>query len=63
MKILKSDNSPLVSIIIPSYNTEQYIGKCLDSLLNQTYINLEIICVDDGSTDQTVEVLKKYQIK
>ena len=40
----------LVSVIIPFYNEEQYIGDCLISLIKQTYKNIEIICVDDGST-------------
>lgn len=49
----------LVSIIIPIYNCENYIKKCLDSLINQTYKNIEIICINDGSLDNTYEVLKK----
>ena len=53
----------LVSIIIPVYNTEKYIGKCLDSLVNQTYKELEIICVDDGSTDSSREIIHKYEKK
>ena len=42
-----------VSIVIPCYNVEQYVEKCLDSVIHQTYVNLEIICIDDGSTDTT----------
>lgn len=52
--------SPLVSIIVPVYNTEQYLCKCLDSLINQSYHNLEIICVNDGSSDNSLDILNKY---
>ena len=45
----------LVSVIIPAYNIEDYIGRCLDSIISQTYKNLEIIVVDDGSRDHTGE--------
>ena len=41
-----------ISVIIPVYNVEQYLGHCLDSVINQTYKNLEIICVNDASTDR-----------
>lgn len=51
---------PKVSIIVPIYNTEKYIRECLLSLLNQTYKNIEIICIDDGSTDSSLSILKKY---
>ena len=51
----------LVSIVVPIYNTEQYISKCIESLINQTYKNLEIILVDDGSTDNSFNICKKYQ--
>lgn len=46
-----------VSIIIPVYNTALYLRKCLDSAKNQTYTNLEIICVDDGSTDGSEKIV------
>ena len=51
----------LVSIVVPIYNTEQYISKCIESLINQTYKNLEIILIDDGSTDNSFNICKKYQ--
>ena len=56
-------NNSLVSIIIPVYNTAEYLPQCLDSLLNQTYPHLEIVCVDDGSTDNVWAVLQEYAVK
>lgn len=50
-----------VSIVIPVYNAENYIEECLDSLLAQTYPDFEIICVDDGSEDRSLEILRKYE--
>lgn len=50
-----------VSIIIPIYNAEKYIEKCLTSVINQTYQNIEIICIDNNSTDNSIDILKKYQ--
>lgn len=50
-----------LSIIVPVYNVEHYLEECLDSLLRQKYKSMEIICVDDGSTDGSAEILKKYQ--
>lgn len=55
------NNTPLISVIVPAYNVEKYIKTCLDSLVSQTYPNFEIIVINDGSTDQTEEVLKDYQ--
>lgn len=53
-------NQPRVSIIVPAYNCENYIKQCVDSLLAQTYSNVEIIVVNDGSTDNTWELLSEY---
>lgn len=54
---------PLVSILIPAYNVENYIEECLDSVVNQTYRNLQVVVVDDGSTDRTGEILDRYSEK
>ncbi len=51
---------PLVSIIVPVYNVEKYLSQCIDSLINQTYSNLEIILINDGSTDSSLLICKKY---
>ena len=53
-------NNPLVSIVVPIYNTAKYLLACLDSIINQTYQNLEIILVDDGSTDDSYQIAKDY---
>ena len=50
----------MISIIVPVYNVEAYLPQCLDSLINQTYQDLEIICVNDGSTDGSLEILQQY---
>lgn len=50
-----------ISVIIPVYNTENYLQECLDSVINQTYDNLEIIIINDGSTDNSLEVCNKYK--
>lgn len=51
---------PKISVVVPVYNSEKYIKKCVESLLNQTYNDLEVILVDDGSTDKSEEILNSY---
>ena len=53
-------NNPLISIIVPCYKVEQYLPKCVDSILNQAYSNLEIFLVDDGSPDKSGEICDEY---
>lgn len=55
------NNNDLISIIVPVYNVEKYLPKCLDSIINQTYKNLEVILINDGSTDKSGEICKKYK--
>lgn len=55
--------SPLVSIVVPVYNVENYLSQCLDSIFSQTYNNLEVICINDGSTDNSAQILASYQKK
>lgn len=54
---------PVVSVIIPMYNVEMYLRECLDSVVNQTLKNIEIICVDDGSPDRSAEIADEYAAK
>lgn len=49
-----------VSVVVPIYNVEKYLEKCLDSLCQQTFKNFEVICVNDGSLDKSEEIIDKY---
>ncbi len=62
-KISKHLNSPKVSIIVPVYNVEKFLNRCIDSLLSQTLKDIEIICINDGSTDKSLDILKNYESK
>jgi len=55
-----NNTQPLVSVIVPIYNVEKYLANCLDSLINQTLKDIEIICVDDGSTDDSSVIIAEY---
>lgn len=54
---------PEITVIVPVYNVEKYLGKCLDSILSQSFSNIEIICVNDGSTDNSRKILQDYKNK
>ena len=56
-------NNELISVIVPVYKVENYLRECLDSIINQTYKNLEIILVDDGSPDKSGEICDEYALK
>ena len=58
-----SENNPLVSVIVPIYKIERYLGICIESILNQTYHNLEVILVDDGSPDKCPDICDLYANK
>lgn len=53
-------NDTMVSVIIPFYNVEKYIAKCIESVIHQSYRNIEIIMVDDGSPDSSALIVKEY---
>lgn len=52
---------PKISVIVPVYNTENYIGRCIDSILNQSFSNFELILINDGSNDRSSEIIKNYE--
>ena len=55
--------NPLISVIVPIYNMENYLEKCLDNLINQTLKEIEIICINDGSVDNSLKILKNFANK
>jgi glycosyltransferase involved in cell wall biosynthesis len=52
---------PFISIVVPIYNTEKYLSKCINSLIKQTFSDIEIILVNDGSPDNSIEIMRKYE--
>lgn len=60
---MEKNNFPLVSLITPGWNGVSFVGRLLDSILNQTYPNMEYIYIDDGSTDGTKDVVLSYKEK
>ena len=58
-KFIEKNKSPKISIIVPVYNREKYLEKCINSIIKQDFKDIEIICVNDGSTDNSLEILKK----
>jgi len=58
-----NQETPLISVIVPIYNSEKYLMKCIDSICSQTYTNLEIILVNDGSTDKSITICNQFADK
>jgi glycosyltransferase involved in cell wall biosynthesis len=61
--VFEINAAPKISVIIPVYNTEQFLRECLDSVLNQTFTDFEVICINDASTDRSLEILREYAAK
>lgn len=57
---MELSKTPMVSVIVPVYNVERFLAQCLDSVLGQTFKDFEIVCIDDGSTDASSEILQQY---
>ena len=60
---MNEPKTPKVTVIIPVFNTEKYLHECLESVINQTLKEIEIVCIDDGSTDNSLEILREYAAK
>ena len=64
MRSIVSERSDIaLSIIVPCYKVEAYLPKCLDSLMNQTLSNIEVICINDGSPDHCIDILRDYEAR
>lgn len=57
---MQTDAQPLVSVIVPTYNTEKFLDQCLESIRAQTHRNLEVLCINDGSTDGSLDIMKRH---
>lgn len=57
----KMNNNPMISVVMPVYNAEKYLGEAIQSILNQTYTDFEFIIINDGSTDKSLEIIEKYK--
>ena len=60
MMLQNQGEQPLISVVVPVYNVAEYLPECVDSIINQTYKNLEIILVDDGSPDACPDICDEY---
>lgn len=56
-------DKPIISVIVPVYNVEKWLPRCLDSILNQTFIDFEVVLVNDGSLDNSLQICKEYEKK
>ena len=56
--MIEATNNPYVTVVVPSYNHAQYIKKCIMSIINQTYKNFQLIVIDDGSSDNSVDIIQ-----
>ena len=54
-------DKPIISVIVPVYNVEKWLPRCLDSILNQTFIDFEVVLVNDGSLDNSLQICKEYE--
>jgi len=63
LNLIFCESHAKISIIIPFYNSEQYLERCIQSALNQTLKEIEVLCIDDASTDNSLKILRKYQEK
>ena len=57
----RDNSAPLISVVLPVYNGEKYLAEAVDSILAQTFTDFELIMIDDGSTDSSLQILRKYE--